>query len=470
MPTLSPQVLEGLKAAAGDGGWLEDAEAKAPYLTDERDLYHGDAALVLRPRTTAQVAEIVKICDENSVGIVPQGGNTGYCGGSVPDQSGLEIVLSMSRMNTIREVDAVNNTLIAEAGCVLADIQAAAGDAGRLFPLSLAAEGSCQIGGNLSTNAGGVQVLRYGNARDLVLGLEVVLADGRILEGLRGPRKDNTGYDLKQLFLGAEGTLGIITAAVLKLYPRPADVATVFCAVAGARGATAMLSRLRGATGDGVTTFEYLNRACLDLVLEHIDATRDPFQARHGDYALIELSSGREAAEAALAGAIEAGEALDAVIAESGRQADELWRLRETIPEAQKHAGGSIKHDVSVPVSKIPEFLEAAEEKSLQIIPGARLVTFGHIGDGNIHYNLNPAPDGDGRAFPGDAEKLCPAIHDIAVGMGGSFSAEHGIGVLKKQELEKYKSGVELDLMRLIKRTLDPKGIMNPGKVVTGSG
>ncbi|MCH8237138.1 MAG: FAD-binding oxidoreductase, partial [Proteobacteria bacterium] len=360
MPALSPKTLESLKAAAGDGGWIGDADAKAPYLTDERGLYHGSAALVLRPKTTAQVSGIVKICAENGVGVVPQGGNTGYCGGAVPDRSGHQIVLSLSRMNAIREVDAANFTLTAEAGCVLADIQAAAGDAGRLFPLSLAAEGSCQIGGNLSTNAGGVQVLRYGNARDLVLGLEVVLADGRILEALRGLRKDNTGYDLKQLFLGSEGTLGIITAAVLKLYPRRGDVTTVFCAVSKARGATALLSRLRGATGDGVTTFEYLNRACVDLVLEHIDGARDPFRARHGDYALIELSSGRDAAEAALAAAIEAGEAFDVVIAESGQQADELWRLRETIPEAQKRAGVSIKHDVSVPVSKIPDFLEAA--------------------------------------------------------------------------------------------------------------
>jgi D-lactate dehydrogenase (cytochrome) len=468
MPALSTQTLESLKAAAGDGGWIEDAENKAPYLTDERGLYHGDAALVLRPKTTARVAEIVTICAEHAVGIVPQGGNTGYCGGSIPDESGQEVVLSLSRMNAIREVDAVNNTLIAEAGCVLNHIQAAAEDAGRLFPLSLGAEGSCQIGGNLSTNAGGVQVLRYGNTRDLVLGLEVVLADGRILEGLRGLRKDNTGYDLKQLFLGSEGTLGIITATVLKLYPRPADVTTVFAAVSGAQGAAALLNRLRGATGDGVTTFEYFNRACMDLVLEHIDGARDPFQAPHGDYALIELSSGRESAEAALAEALEAGEALDAVVAESGRQADDLWRLRETIPEAQKRAGGSIKHDVSVPVSKIPEFLGLAEAKSLEIIPDARLITFGHMGDGNIHYNLSPAPNGNAQDFLGNAETLCPAIHDIAVGLGGSFSAEHGVGVLKKPELEKYKSGVELDLMRTIKRTLDPKGIMNPGKVVGG--
>ncbi|MFQ5763382.1 MAG: FAD-binding oxidoreductase [Rhodospirillales bacterium] len=472
MPSIPPKTLDQLKAAAGDGGWIEDAGEKAPYLVDERDLYHGTAPLVLRPDTTERVADIVRICAEAGVGIVPQGGNTGYCGGSVPDTDGGEIVLLLGRMNRVRALDALNQTMTVDAGCVLADIQAAAEDAGLLFPLSLGAEGSCQIGGNLSTNAGGVQVLRYGNARDLVLGLEMVLPDGRVLENLKGLRKDNTGYDLKQLFLGAEGTLGIITAAVLKLFPRAAETCTALVALAGAPAATALLSRVRADSGDRVSTFEYFNRACLDLVLAHVEQTRDPFADAHGHYALIELSSGRrdgrlrELAEAVLADALEAGEAMDAVIAESGRQADDLWRLRETIPEAQKRSGGSIKHDVSVPVSKTPDFLARATAKAEQTIPGVSVVAFGHIGDGNIHFNLSPPEGGDAAAFLARKEEIEPVIHDLAVGLGGSFSAEHGIGVLKRPELERYKSAVELELMATVKRTLDPKGIMNPGKVV----
>ncbi len=481
MPPLDPKTPESLKAAAGDGGWIEDEDAKAPYLTDERDLYHGDAPLVLRPDSTGATARIVEICADNGIGIVPQGGNTGYCGGSVPGPKdndggdGNEIVLSLSRMNRILDVDPLNHTLTCEAGCVLANIQAAAEDAGLLFPLSLGAEGSCQIGGNLSTNAGGVQVLRYGNARDLVLGLEVVLADGRVLEGLKALRKDNTGYDLKQLFLGAEGTLGIITAAVLKLFPRPLETATAFSALPGGEAATALLARLRQATSDGVTAFEYLNRACLDLVAEHIEGARDPFSAAHGHYVLIELSQARAGQglrglfETALAAAMEAGEVLDAVIAESGQQADELWRLRETIPEAQKRRGGSIKHDVSVPVSKIPEFLDQASAETEKTLPDDLIIAFGHIGDGNIHFNMSPGPQTDktgAGAVGGRAGDITPRIYDIAVGLGGSFSAEHGIGVLKKPELERYKSAVELDLMRLIKGALDPAGVMNRGKVV----
>ncbi len=478
MPALDPKTLESLKAAAGDGGWIEDEDAKAPYLTDERDLYHGDASLVLRPDSTGATARIVEICADNGIGIVPQGGNTGYSGGSVPGPGGGdgdEIVLSLSRMNRILDVDPLNHAMTVQAGCVLADIQARAEDAGLLFPLSLGAEGSCQIGGNLSTNAGGVQVLRYGNARDLVLGLQVVLPDGRVLEGLKALRKDNTGYDLKQLFLGSEGTLGIITAAVLKLFPRPLETATAFCALPSGEAATALLTRLRRATSDGVTAFEYLNRACLDLVAEHIEGARDPFSEAHGHYVLIELSRARagrglrELFETALTGAMEAGEVLDAVIAESGQQADELWRLRETIPEAQKRRGGSIKHDVSVPVSKIPEFLDQASAETEKTLPDDLIIAFGHIGDGNIHFNMSPGPQtdkADAGTFGERAGGITPRIHDIAMGLGGSFSAEHGIGVLKKPEMERYKSAVELDLMRLIKGALDPAGVMNPGKVV----
>jgi FAD/FMN-containing dehydrogenase len=468
---LPPDIIDKLKAAAGEGGWIEDAEDKAPYLTDERDLFHGDAALVLRPDNTQSVADIVAICAGTNVGLVPQGGNTGYCGGSIPGPDGAQIVLSLSRLNRIRAIDPANNTMTVEAGCVLADIQAAAEDAERLFPLSLGAEGSCQIGGNLATNAGGMQVLRYGNARDLVLGLEVVMPDGRVLDGLRGLRKDNAGYDLKQLFLGSEGTLGIITAAVLKLFPRPRETVTVFTALADVRAAVSTLARLRG-NGQGVTAFEILNRGCLDLVMEHIDGARDSFADPFEWYALIEISTNREDAneglEEVLGDAMEAGEVLDAVIAASGSQAKDLWRLRETIPEAQKRAGGCIKHDISVPISQVADFIDQATAHSKADIDDVRVIAFGHMGDGNIHFNLTQPVDENADTFIAHAETLCPAIHDIAVALGGSFSAEHGIGVLKKPELERYKSAVELDLMALVKGAMDPQNIMNPGKIVTG--
>ena len=474
MSNLSPDIIGKLKSAVGDGGWIEDAEGKAPYLSDERDLFHGQTALVLRPDTALAVADIVAICAEANIGIVPQGGNTGYCGGSIPDPDGSEIVVSLARLNRIRDVDPDNNTMTVEAGCVLADIQAAAEDADRLFPLSLGAEGSCQIGGNLATNAGGVQVLRYGNARDMVLGLEVVLPDGRMLDGLRALRKANTGYDLKQLFLGAEGTLGIITAAVLKLYPRPREAVTIFAALPGAEASVSLLERLRGGAAGSVTAFEILNRACLELVEQHIDGARDPFTETHHTYAVVEISANRsdsgamEAAETVLGDAFEAGEVLDAVIAASVSQADDLWRLRETIPEAQKRAGGCIKHDVSVPVSKVAEFIDQATKRAERDIDGVRVISFGHIGDGNIHFNLTQPPAEDAGSFLAHAERLSPDIHDIAVDLGGSFSAEHGIGILKKPELERYKSAVELDLMALVKGAIDPKNIMNPGKIVTG--
>jgi len=469
------KVIDRLKAAAGSGGFVDDPEAIEAYVTDERDLYHGATPLVLRPNSTAAVAAIVRICAKAGVGVVPQGGNTGYCGGSVPSERGGEIVLSLARLNRIRAVDAANHAITVEAGCILADVQRAADDAGLLFPLSLGAEGSCQIGGNLSTNAGGVQVLRYGNARDLVLGLEVVLPDGRVLAALRGLRKDNAGYDLKQLFLGAEGTLGVITAAVLKLYPRPRETCTAMVALRDAAAATALLARLRAATGDAVSSFEYLNRACLELVIAHIDGARDPFAEPHGDYAVVEIAGAdgsRDIAEAALSQAIEAGEAADAVVATNVGQAQDLWRLRELIPEAQKRAGGSIKHDVSVPLSRIPELLARGRAAALKVIPNARVIAFGHIGDGNIHFNLSPpavtSQGGDVAVFLAKAAAVERPIHDLAVELGGSFSAEHGIGVLKKPELARYKSAVELDLMRTLKRALDPTGVMNPGKVVDG--
>ena len=465
-------IIGSLKDAVGPKGWIEAESDMARYLDDERGLFHGKTPLVLRPASTEEVSAVVKICAAAGVGIVPQGGNTGYVGGSVPSGAGGEILLSLGRMNRVRDLDPLDYTITVEAGCILARVQAAAAEAGRLFPLSLAAEGSCQIGGNLSTNAGGVAVLRYGNARDMVLGLEVVLPDGTVWDGLRRLRKDNTGYDVKQLFLGAEGTLGIITAAVLKLFSRPAQSCTLFTAVADPEAATRLLSRFRESSGDSVTSFEYLHRTCLDLVLEQVAGNSDPFQEVHRHYVLIELASGQQGdglsalAEAVLGEALEAGEALDAVVATSAAQAERLWALREGIPEAQKHAGGCIKHDISVPVSRVPEFLAKATALAEQAIPDVRVAPFGHLGDGNIHFNLTQPLGADPATFLAHGEGVSTAIHDLAMALDGSFSAEHGIGLLKKAELRRYRTAEELSLMFAVKQALDPKGVMNPGKVL----
>jgi len=468
MPPLPETARQALKAAVGDKGWYETEADMAPYLAEERNYYHGESPLVLRPANTDEVSKIVAICAEHGVTITPQGGNTGLCGGAVA-QGG--VLINLGRMNTVREIDPVNATMTVEAGCILKDIQDKAEAAGLLFPLSLAAEGTCQIGGNLSTNAGGIQVLRYGNARDLVLGLEVVTADGRVWNGLRGLRKNNTGYDLKHIFMGAEGTLGIITAAVLKLFPRPAETTTAMVAAETPAHLSALLTRLKAATGDQVNSFEYICRAPMDAVFEHIPGSQDPFTERYEHHALIEMASGqkgviRDLAEAALGEAFEAGEIIDAVLAESGEQAAKLWNIRESIPEALKHCGPSAKHDISVPVSKIPEFLAKADPHAEKVIPGVTIMAFGHMGDGNLHYNLVMPKD----TTPEDAERLRnevpPGVHDIADSLGGSFSAEHGIGLLKVHEMERYKTDVEKDLLRAIKTALDPKGIMNPGKVV----
>ena len=463
---IDPAVLDRLKAVVGRKGWIQAEADKAGYLVDFRNLYRGAAPLVLRPADTQEVAAIVKICADAGVAIVPQGGNTGYCGGATPDASGRQIVLTLTRMNRIRDVDPLDDTITVEAGCVLADIQRAAEAAGRLFPLSLAAEGSCQIGGNLSTNAGGTAVLRYGNARSLALGLEVVLPDGQVWDGLRLLRKNNTGYDLKQLFIGAEGTLGIITAATLKLFPQPVESSTAFVALADAAAAVKLLARTKDASGDGTTTFEYVHRACLDLVFALDQAQSDPFSAAYAHYALIEMAAGQEAMESVLGDAFEAEEVRDAVIAASGAQAAALWTLRESIPEAQNHAGGVIRHDVSVPVSRVPAFLAQARAAAEETIPGVRVAPFGHIGDGNIHFNLVQPGGADRAGFLARTHDIEVKIHDIATDLDGSFSAEHGVGQLKRDELIRYKQPAEREMMLRIKTALDPKGLMNPGKVI----
>ena len=470
--THTAAMLARIAEVVGPQGVLTSTEDIEPHVIDWRGAYRGATPLVVRPANAEEVAAVVKLCAGTGTPIVPQGGNTSLCGGSVPHADGREIVLSLTRMNRIRAIDLDNDTITVEAGCVLANLQKAADDADRLFPLSLAAEGSCQIGGNLSTNAGGVAVLRYGNARDLVLGLEVVLADGQIWNGLRGLRKDNTGYDLKHLFIGAEGTLGIITAAVLKLFPRPKKKATALVAVRDPQAAVALLSHVRGHCGDRLTGFEIIARVCLDLVLQHIQDSHDPLSQRYPWYVLVELSDTLAASpleqtlEQTLTEAIEIGLAQDAVIAASEAQARALWALRENISEAQRIDGVSIKHDVSVPVSCISEFMRRADEALMQAFPAIRIVAFGHIGDGNIHYNCSKPQTAENRVFLASQADVNRIVYDIVASLGGSISAEHGLGQLKRDEIGRYKSALELELMRSVKRALDPHNLMNPGKVL----
>jgi len=469
---IRPEALEALRALLGPGGYLETPADVAPFLTDFRGLYRGSTPLVALPASTQQVAELVRLCAAERIGIVPHGGNTSYCGGATPREAGREVVVSLRRMNRIRALDAQNYSVTVEAGCVLASLQEAAERAGRLFPMSLGSEGSCTIGGNLSTNAGGTAVLRYGMMRDLVLGLEVVLPDGRVLDQLRPLRKDNTGYDVKQLFIGAEGSLGLITAACLKLFPRPAGHATAFVAVPSPQAAVELLSQVRDALGDSVTTFELVPASALELVLRHIEGTTDPLGGAHPWYVLLEaaLPAGDTATaarlESVLAEAIEAGQALDAVVAASLRQREDFWRLRESIPEAQTREGASLKHDISLETQRLPAFIEEARGMLEPLAPGARLVAYGHLGDGNLHFNLSLPPGGDPRDFLSRGEAVRRAVHDLVARYRGSFSAEHGIGRHKVAELARYEDPVALSLMRGIKRLLDPNGIMNPGKVI----
>jgi FAD/FMN-containing dehydrogenase len=462
--------LARLKRAAGPNGYSENPAEIAPHLEEWRSKYKGNSPLLLKPASTAEVSAILTICAETSTAVVPQGGNTGLVGGQIPFDG--EVILSLARLNRVRELDAAAHTMTVEAGMVLEQVQRTADDAGLLFPLSLAAEGSATIGGNLSTNAGGVNVLRYGMARDLVLGLEVVLADGRVLDLLRALRKDNAGYDLKQLFIGSEGTLGIITAATLKLYPKPAERVTAFVAVPSPGAAVKLLSAMQTRSGGQISAFELVPRIGLDLVVAHIPGARDPLPISSPWYVLVEATSAAHfdlnaIVENALSSAVQTGIATDAVVASSEAQRSAFWSLRENMSEAQKREGASIKHDISVPISAIPTFLERATVAVLALVPGARAVSFGHIGDGNIHFNFS-APKGQvDVAFLERWDTIQGVVHDIVHEFGGSISAEHGIGVQKRDQLPRYKSASEMELMRTLKLALDPKNILNPGKVVT---
>jgi FAD/FMN-containing dehydrogenase len=467
---MAADLLGRLRQIVGDAGLLAGPAEWAPYAVDWRGRYAGRPLAVVKPASTAEVAAVVRACADARAGIVPQAGNTSLCGGATPDASGAQVVLNVSRLDRIRGVDAENNTMTAEAGCVLAALHTVAAGADRLFPLSLASEGSCELGGNLSTNAGGTAVLRYGNTRELVLGLEVVLPSGEIWDGLRALRKDNTGYDLKQLFIGAEGTLGIITAAVLKLFPAPRSRATAVVALADPERALALLGVAQARCAERLTTFEVFSQPCLELVLRHFPGTSAPFRSPHAQYALMEVSDSGDGAAAALEGtlaeAIEKGVALDAVVAQSESQAGALRALRENVSEAQAREGPNIKHDISVPISSVPRFIAETAAELARAFPGARLVVFGHLGDGNLHYNVSPPAGTAAEAFMKELPAVNRIVHDSVARFRGSISAEHGLGQLKREEIRRYKPAVELELMRAVKRAFDPLGIMNPGKVL----
>ena len=468
----SKSTLEELKTAVGTGHWLDAPQDVAPFVVDFRRLYHGATPLVLQPQTTEEVAAVLAICNREDVAVVPHGGNTSYCGAATPDDSNSQVLLSMRRLNRVRRLDAANYSMSIEAGCTLAQAQAVAGTADRLFPLSLGSEGTAQIGGNLSTNAGGTAVLRYGMMRDLVLGLEVVLADGRVLSGLKSLRKDNTGYDVKSLFIGAEGTLGVITAASLKLFPRPADTATALAGLDSPQHALDLLGRLRTAAGDQLTTFELMPRLAVELTVKHIAGVANPLSQEAAWYLLIELSSpnAQQNLTALLTDELQRAAAdgwiKDAMLASSIAQSIAMWKLRESVPEAQRHHGASLKHDISVPVSSVPALIEAGSALVRRLVPQGDVLSYGHLGDGNLHFNVSQRPGTDTGDFMRGGPRLEGAIFDLAESLGGSISAEHGIGRLKLAEFAARADAVELAVMRDLKRALDPKGILNPGKVL----
>jgi len=466
-------LIDDLRAAVGAAHVLTDPADTAPYLTDWRRRYQGRAAAVVRPAATSEVAAAVRACATAGAPIVIQGGNTGLVGGATPDASGSAVLLSLLRMNRVRAIDPANDTITADAGCTLQQVQEAARAAERLFPLSLAAAGSATIGGNLSSNAGGTQVLRYGNARDLALGLEVVLADGAIWDGLRGLRKDNTGYDLKQLFIGAEGTLGVITAATLKLYPLPRTQCTAFAGLASLPAAVALLARARAGAGSTLTAFELMSAECLRRVARELPQLRLPLPPRAAPwFALLEISDHEDEPHASellqrlLAAAIDAAEVVDAAVARSLSEARALWQIREGIPEAQARAGGNVKHDIALPASRIAGFVADTDAALRARFPWIEPVVFGHLGDGNLHYNM-AVRDGIAPALAFDHEvEIQRIVHDAVAACGGSISAEHGLGQMKRDEIRRYKSAVELRLMHSVKRALDPRGLMNPGKLL----
>jgi FAD/FMN-containing dehydrogenase len=469
MPNRDTHILGALSARLGAKHVIVDPADMAGYLVEERRLYRGSAMAVVRPGSTEEVAFVVKQCAQANIPIVPQGGNTGLVGGGVPHDG---IVLSLARLDRIREINPFNATVTAEAGCTLKSVQDTAKSVDCLFPLSLASEGSCRIGGNIATNAGGTSVLRYGNTRELVLGLEVVLADGRIWNGLRGLRKDNTGYDLRNLFIGSEGTLGIITAAVLKLFPRPKTRIVAFVGCSSPHAALDLFEGLRQKAGDQLTAFEFMPRFALEIVLKHAPGAVRPLAGDHAAYALIELSSPdpeldlRERLEKALEASLEKELIEDATIAASEAQNAALWHLRESLSDVQGLEGGSIKHDVAVPVSDVADFIVAATRACEEALPGVRVCAFGHFGDGNIHFNLSQPVGMDKPVFLAQWERFNRIVHDIVHRMNGSIAAEHGVGLIKRDELALYKDPVALDLMRIVKTALDPKNILNPGKVI----
>ncbi|NNF41287.1 MAG: FAD-binding oxidoreductase [Woeseiaceae bacterium] len=461
-------LLEQLQSIVGPAGWKAEPRELEPFLVEWRGDFKGKTPLLVLPRTTAEVAAIVRACAAAGVGIVPQGGNTGLCAGSIPDDSGTQVLLSLGRMNRIRALDPLDYSMVVEAGCILADVQAAAAKAGRYFPLSLSAEGSCQIGGNLATNAGGVNVIRYGTARALVLGLEVVLADGSVLDGLRSLRKDTAGYDLKQLFVGSEGTLGIITAATLKLFPPPGETSTALLALDNSGDAVELLSQLRGALADGIEAFELVSGPVFELVEKHIVDSRLPFDSKYAWYVLLEATTHGDPArlERALSAAVDTTLVRDAIVAKNMAEADKLWRLRHAIAEAERQEGKALKHDISVPIGRMQEFLLRAEAMLSEQMPRATLLTFGHVGDGNLHYNVALPTDLGGESQESAGERVTTGIYDLVAELGGSFSAEHGVGRLKRDYLSTYRGGTEIELMKRLKKALDPQDTLNPGKVI----
>jgi len=461
-------LIERLREIVGPGGWTSDPQELQPHLTEWRGVYEGRALIMVKPRTTDEVVAIVRTCADNNTAIVPQGGNTGMCGGAVPDASGEQVILNLSRMNRVLDVDADNFSMTVEAGCLLATAQEAARGAGRYFPLSLGAEGSCQVGGNIATNAGGINVGRYGTARALVLGLEVVLANGTVLDTLRSLRKDTAGYDLKQLFIGSEGTLGIITAASLRLFPDPGYMATALVGIDRAGAAVELLGSLKTKLDDRIESFELVSRRVFGLVETHIPNASLPFEEEYPWYVLIEAATGAdpELFENALLQEAEDGRLLDAVIAKSEAEAADLWRLRHSIAEAERQDGKALKHDISVPLSKMQEFLVRGDELLEMRWPEARLVAFGHVGDGNLHYNVVLPRGLSAEEWTAEGERVTRALYDLVDSLNGSFSAEHGVGQSKKAYLASYRTGPELDLMRSLKKMLDPADILNPGKVI----